>query len=183
MHAQFNVEMKANIKSVLLSTCLLALFGGMSCSGPGRGIASQDGDCIPPQDMANLKLIMAAIEGDTLKMSAMIKAGANVNTSDDTFGTPLVSAVYSGNVDALKLLLNKGANANATDVEGCSGLIVAALLNRQEVVRLLVSRGADVNASCYPMANGKRLGKLTVLRAAKDNEATVKFLTDAGAKE
>jgi ankyrin repeat protein len=173
--------MKANIRSLLLSTCLIALFGVMSCGGFRRGIASQDGDCIPPQDMANLKLIMAAIEGDTLKMSEMIKAGANVNTSDDTFGTPLVSTVYSGNVDALKLLLDKGANANATDVGGCSGL--AALLNRQEVVRLLVSRGADVNASCYPLANGKRLGKLTVLRAAKDNEATVKFLTDAGAKE
>lgn len=183
MRGQFKLKIKANIRRLLWSICLLVLSGGMSCGGLRRGTAVQDSDCIPPQDMANLKLIMASVEGDTEKMSALIKAGADVNTSDDVFGTPVAAAIHNRNVDAITLLLDKGANPNATDVAGCSALVIAALFNKEKVVRLLVSRGADVNASCYPLANGKRLEKLTVLRAAKDSEATVKFLTNSGAKE
>src|SRR5260370_36508498 len=122
--------MKAALRTVFWLTCIaLVLFGEISCGQLRHGTAVQDSDCIPPQEMDNLKLFMAAIEGDTETMNTLVKAGADVNASDELFGTPMVGAVYSGKLDALKLLLDKGANPNATSETGCSALIVAALLN------------------------------------------------------
>ena len=93
--------------------------------------------------------------------------------------------MYSGNVEAVRLLLDKGANVNAADPAGCSALIIATLNDKADVAQFLVSRHADINASCYPLARGKRLGLFTALKVAKakHNEALVKVLTEAGAKE
>ena len=61
MRGQFRLKMKATLRTVLSLTCIaLVLFGEMSCGRLGGGIALQDGDCIPPQEMVSLKLIMAA---------------------------------------------------------------------------------------------------------------------------
>lgn len=177
-----NVNLK---KALLLLFVSLTVFAYSSCRGLFDGFRQQDPDCIPPQELNNLKLILAADAGNVERINALIKAGADVNTSSEVFGNPAVAAVFSGNVEAVRLLLDKGANVNATDTAGCSALIIATLNDKADVARFLVSRHADVHASCYPHARGKRLGSFTALKVAKakKEEALVKVLTEAGAKE
>jgi len=123
--------------------------------------------------------------GNLKEMDSMIKAGADVNTSDTLFGTPVVAAADSGKYEAVKLLLNNGANVNATDNDGYTALMKSSLGGNSAIVQLLISKGADVNASCYPLINGKRTSKFTALLIAKwkKNDQIVKMLTEAGAKE
>ena len=147
----------------------------LSCSRTAK-----DPDCVSREALTNVKLIIAADRGDVKIMSEMIKAGANVNISDDVFGTPVAAAASSANYEAVKLLVDRGADVNVPDGQGMTPLMSAALSGNPEVVRLLLSKGADANAT-----NKKRSGKLTALVIArfKKNEAIVKLLEEAGAKE
>lgn len=171
------------IRVVLLFLTIVTLTTSISCR---RSYSGNDSDCVPRRDLTNLKLIIAANQGNVEKLSDLIKSGADVNISDELFGTPLVSAVDSRNLKAVKLLLNKGANVNSKDNAGCTALIRAALTDNVEVVRLLLLQGADPNASCYPLVNGKpiaeRFTPLNVSKARK-NQEIVKLLAEAGAKE
>jgi ankyrin repeat protein len=171
-------------KARLLLFISLSIFAGSSCARLNGGRQTA-GDCIPVKEVNDLRLIIAADAGNVEKMAALIKSGADVNASSEVFGNSAVAAVFSGNVEAVRLLLDNGANVNSTDPAGCSALIIATLNDKVDVAQFLVSRHADVNASCYPLARGKRLGLFTALKVAKakNNEALVKALTEAGAKE
>ena len=132
-----------------------------------------------------LRLLLASGQGNVEEMAAAIKAGADVNASDSLLGAPVVAAASSGNYEAVKLLVEKGANVNGTDNQGYTALMKGTLAGNIDIVRLLLSKGANVNASCYPLIHGSRTSKFTALVIAKGtkNEAIVKLLTDAGAKE
>ncbi len=71
---------------------------------------------------------------------ALVKHGANVNSSDSTGSTPLLFAVQMGNVKIVDLLLASGANVNATTKEGSTALSFA--LDDIDVVTTLLKHGA-----------------------------------------
>jgi hypothetical protein len=48
-----------------------------------------DGDCVPRETLNNVKLILAASEGDVEAMEALIKYGADA--TERTFGTLIVA--------------------------------------------------------------------------------------------
>jgi ankyrin repeat protein len=129
-----------------------------------------------------VKLAAASIQGDITEMDAAIKAGADVNGSDDIVGPPLVAAASTGNYNAVKFLLDKGANVNATDNQGMTPLMMATLSGRVDTVKYLLSNGADPNASTMI---GARTAKITALSLArsKNNEMLVRLLREAGAQE
>jgi ankyrin repeat protein len=164
---------------VLTASGLMLL---VSCGHSSSRDAARDRDCIP---RSVLRLTMAAWKGNVKEMRAAIDAGADVNASDSLTGTPLTGAAFSGSYEAVKLLVDKGANVNATDNNGYTPLMNAVLSGNVDIVRLLLSNGANVNASAYPPINGKRTDKFTalILAKGKKNEAIIKLLEEAGAKE
>lgn len=126
---------------------------------------------------------MASSRGDTPRMQAALKAGANVNCSIEGLGTPITMAGMSQNPGAVQFLLDQGANVNTADSEGYTALINAVISNDENTVQLLISRGADVNSPAQLIINGQK-APMTPLSIAKGRrfDAIVKLLTDAGAK-
>lgn len=84
-------------------------------------------------------------------VSALVRAGANVN-SKNKWGAPiLLEAVQYGSPELLQLLLSAGANANAKDQDGRTALIEAVSRGASvpqmatAKIKLLIAAGADVN--------------------------------------
>lgn len=129
-----------------------------------------------------VRLAAASFQGDITEMDAAIKAGADVNGSDDVVGPPLVAAASRGNQEAVKFLLDKGANVNTTDSRGMTPLMMATASGRVETVQYLLANGANPNAFT---TIGVRTTKVTALSLArsKNNETLVRLLRDAGARE
>ena len=129
-----------------------------------------------------VRLAAAATQGNVTEMDAAIKAGADVNGSDDVVGPPLVAAASSGKYEAVRFLLDKGANVNATDNQGMTPLMMATLSGSVDTVKYLLANGANPNASTMI---GKRTAKITALSLArsKNNETLVLLLRDAGAQD
>lgn len=58
----------------------------------------------------NEQLVYAAKDGDTLKVSAALTAGAGVNAKDDRGNTALLLASRYGDEQMVRLLLEEGAD-------------------------------------------------------------------------
>ena len=79
-------------------------------------------------------------------MSALIRAGADVNAKDDgQQWTPLAFAARDGKLRICELLLASGADIDSTDVFGCTPLWRAALGRKHDIVNLLVQQGANLD--------------------------------------
>ena len=128
-----------------------------------------------------IRLLAAATQGDISEMDAAIKAGADVNGSDEVVGPPLVAAASGGNPEAVKFLLEKGANVNATDNQGITALMTATVSGSTETVRYLLAKGANPNASTTIGIGTSKVTALSLARS-KNNEVLVKLLRDAGAR-
>ncbi len=93
-------------------------------------------------------LLVAANNGNAPVISALLKAGSDVNKANDLGTTPLMLAAGSGNSDAVKALLAAGADVNVKDAKmQQTAAMFAAGLNRDAVIRLLAAKGADLNAT------------------------------------
>jgi hypothetical protein len=91
-------------------------------------------------------LHVAVASNDPTMAKVLLKAGANVNTTDKGLETPLHSAATKGRASVAKVLLDAGANVNARDDEGLTPLHTAAVWGHVELARMLIAAGADVNA-------------------------------------
>ena len=95
-------------------------------------------------------LMQAVWDGTLEKLPSLIKAGANVNTSNRFGWTPLMLAVQKNpNPEVITTLIKAGANVNAGNIFGSTPLMFAPLhaTNLEVVVELLIKAGADVSAS------------------------------------
>ncbi len=106
-----------------------------------------------------LSIRRAAGSSDSKLVHALIKAGANVNTSDYQ-GTPalIVAVRECGNVEVVRLLLEAGSDVNKKDQDGDTALIAAvreylpsdneavrnALRRNPRVIRTLLAAGSDI---------------------------------------
>src|SRR6185436_12729873 len=101
------------------------------------------------------ELALAALsrnQDESLAMiTALLQAGADVNSRNDTFVgglsfTALYAASLKGNKDAVKLLLAQpGVKLDETHDGGETALMVAAEGGHAEIVEMLLKAGADVS--------------------------------------
>jgi ankyrin repeat protein len=88
-------------------------------------------------------LMLAAFDGHTAVVDALLKAGADCNRCDKMGRTPLMFASTGPFVEVVALLIQHGANVNAMDRgEGWTPLMWAAAEGHAEVVRQLLNAGA-----------------------------------------
>ena len=129
-----------------------------------------------------VRLLAAATEGDVTEMDAAVKAGADVNGSDEVVGPPLVAAASTENREAVKFLVDKGAYVNATNNRGMTALMMASASDRVETVQYLLANGANPNSSTTIGIGTAKVTALSLARSKK-NETVVRLLRDAGAQE
>ena len=99
-------------------------------------------DEVVEADAKDNALMLAASEGQTGPVLALLEAGANVNAKTDYGVTALMNAAGRGHTDIVRVLLEAGADVNAKTEVGVSVLNVATMARHTEVVELLKKAGA-----------------------------------------
>lgn len=90
-------------------------------------------------------LVMAAKDGDTQKVQALLRWGANPNAYADELGYPLQAAVENDRTEVVRILLGHGAKPGLVNTDlgpDKRSLVQVAAGNKDwEMVRLLKSAG------------------------------------------
>jgi len=107
-------------------------------------------------------LAKASFSGKKDLAEALIKAGSDVNATDDYGVTPLHGTARMGYPEIAALLIANKADVNAKTKSGQSVLSYAAEFGQLEVVKLLLDKGADTTI--------KDNGGKTALDVAKEEE-------------
>lgn len=113
-------------------------------------------------------LAVAAQDGDTTKVAALIEAGADPNDYRRTYSA-LMYAAGNGHASVVGLLLAHGARVDHRDHNGDRALLWAAARGHAEVVRLLLGAGAAVDSAddpyrIKPLMKASENGHLEVVR-------------------
>ena len=105
---------------------------------------------------------LAGNQDDSLAMiTALLQAGADVNSPYDYGFTALMGASYKGNTDSVKLLLAQpDIKLDATSEDGDTALMAAAEQGHAAIVEMLVKAGADVRKT-------DKAGETAITRAQK----------------
>jgi len=131
--------------------------------GGANVAADQDGESA---------LTVAAHEGHTAAVDALVAAGANVNAKDKDGITPLMSAASSNRAGAVRALLAKGASVNETNNDGATALVAAAYGGHVQAAEALLGGGADT-------ALRDRAGRTALMASALGgNEAVTALLLE-----
>lgn len=97
-------------------------------------------------------------------VSASLKRGASLGTTDTRADTPLHQAIQSNLSEVAKLLIRQGAPVDARNYLGETPLHAAALRGFTEAMKALLLEGADVNA-----LNWRRETPLDLVEARGDS--------------
>ncbi len=135
-----------------------------------------------PDDNGLTPLIEAVRTNKTAAVSALIKAGADVNYQTPAGETALLEAINKNHTEQARLLLNGKANVNFQNpVSGETPLMVAAMSGNEELVKMLLTFGADVNIK--RKINGQDLQENALTIAQENGQSkVVKLLKEAGAQ-
>ena len=98
-----------------------------------------------PQEELNLQLIKACYENDNEKIQKLIHKGADIETKDDGYTTPLMIMCSKGNFDAVKYLIDKGADVNKENNGKESPIFYAVDNGSMSICEYLISKGVNVN--------------------------------------
>ncbi|XP_049944405.1 ankyrin repeat domain-containing protein 65-like [Schistocerca serialis cubense] len=92
------------------------------------------------------RLIIAASQGQTGQVRALLDAGSPVNATDASGDTALHEAVVNGHEETVKCLIDAGAGVNVRDSDGMTPLHWAACRGgEQHIVRMLLAASACVD--------------------------------------
>jgi beta-lactamase regulating signal transducer with metallopeptidase domain/ankyrin repeat protein len=116
-----------------------------------------------------------ARDGDLDGITAMLDAGADVNSEVRGDGSALIGAARGGHLAAARLLIARGADVNLGVHGDGSPLIMAARNGHMDIVKVLLDRGADINLSV------RGDGNPLIAAAAAGHAEVVRFLLDRGA--
>ncbi|MBN1413874.1 MAG: ankyrin repeat domain-containing protein [Bacteroidales bacterium] len=89
--------------------------------------------------------LLAASQGDSILVLALLKAGVQVDTATWEGITALMYAVQNNHVGTVKVLAENGAKLNRKDFKGNSPLLVAVQNGNLEMAEYLIRKGADIN--------------------------------------
>ena len=121
--------------------------------------------------------VEAAMNGNRDAVKALLKDGADVNTTQADGMTALHWAAQKGDVELAKMLLYASANLKATTrIGGYTPLLIASKNGDASMIETLTQAGADANA---PTMNGTTP---LMLAAAAGKPAAAKALLDHGAE-
>lgn len=79
----------------------------------------------------------AAIRNDTVMITALLDAGANINLANRSGFTPLHHAGEAGSKEAATLLISKGANLTLRNMHGQTPEQTATASNHPEIAEIL----------------------------------------------
>jgi ankyrin repeat protein len=99
-----------------------------------------------PEPDGTTALHWAASRDQSVIVSLLIGAGADVKLANRYGVTPLLLACETGSAAVVSALLGSGADPNNTMPEGESAMMVAARSGKTEIVKLLAAHGAKVEA-------------------------------------
>ena len=102
--------------------------------------------CCDVFDDSNSALHQTAYQDNAIVASALIAAGANIETKNIFERTPLHEVGEFNAVKVAGILLDAGADVEAREFLGNTPLHIAATFGSLEVAKILVSRGADKSA-------------------------------------
>lgn len=94
----------------------------------------------------NFSLLKSIINGKENLAILLIKAGANINQTNDFETTPLISASRHGYDNLVELLLILGASVNAQSIDLETAIFSAKRHDQKKCYDLLVNSGAYINA-------------------------------------
>ncbi len=86
-------------------------------------------------------LHLAARNGHTAAIDALLKAGADVNALEGTHSTALMYAAYNGRLEASELLIKQGTDLNIRDDGGHTALYWAKSTNHSDIAALISAAG------------------------------------------
>ena len=86
-------------------------------------------------------LHLAARNGHTAVIEALLEAGADINALEGTHSTALMYAVYNGHLESVELLLKEGAELNVRDQGGHTALYWANFRNHPDIAALISAAG------------------------------------------
>jgi len=89
-----------------------------------------------------MRVLLAAAQGATDIVQALLAHGADINAKDTSGRTALIQAASQGHIDTLQGLLARGANVNARNNDGETALTWARARGNTEAVKLLRQAGA-----------------------------------------
>lgn len=92
------------------------------------------------------ELHVAALDGETARVEALLREGMQVNARSFTGETPLLNACGEGHEETVRLLLERGADVQAPDNDGRTPLHLVAGIGNLGLVKLLVDKGAAIGA-------------------------------------
>jgi len=113
-------------------------------------------------------LMRTVYAGNVDDVQLLLKAGANIETTDITGMTPLLVATCEGNIKVLGALIEAGANLEAKDDEGRTALMVAVDKGNTEAIGVLLKAGADITAQDTEGKTAKEYA--TELAIARDDK-------------
>jgi ankyrin repeat protein len=98
-------------------------------------------------DGGHTALMVAALEGNTKEVKALLRQGGGVNAKDSMGRTALMFAVINMHYDTVRVLLESGADVNARSANGGTALMLAATSGEPRIVQALLDQGADTDAT------------------------------------
>jgi ankyrin repeat protein len=126
-------------------------------------------------------LIGACKRGEVGEVRQLLKAGADPNYNDTTFGTAIINIMFyaipeESRREICRLLIDHGADINATEERvGFTALLLAIDYGKTEICKLLIDKGADLDIK-------DNEGKTALMLAVKkDNLEICRLLVEAGA--
>lgn len=116
------------------------------------------------------RLIAAATEGDTARISELLAQGADVNTRDAQGRTPAMSATYAKRAQTVKALIEAGADVNIRDGMLNNPFLYAGAEGLLDILKLTVEAGAD------PKLTNRYGGTALIPAAERGHVDVVKYL-------
>ncbi len=123
----------------------------------------------------NPEWLDATATGDTLRTSALLDAGTNVDALDKHGQTALMNAARRGDAAMVDLLVTRGANLDHTAKYRLTALMLAVINDHVDVVRILVAAGANREMkgsagafACTPLQYAQTHGQTQLVSLLRD---------------